>query len=29
MKREPKFQTYKHEITDLLRGKQDLGLVAV
>ena len=29
MKREPKFQTYKHEITDLLRSKQDLGLVAV
>ena len=27
MKRDPKFQSYKHEITDLLRGKQDLDLV--
>ncbi|MEA5463515.1 ABC transporter ATP-binding protein [Leptothoe sp. PORK10 BA2] len=24
IKRDPKFQAYKHEITDLLRGKQDL-----
>ena len=27
MKRAPQFQAYKHEITDLLRGKQDLDLV--
>lgn len=29
LKRDPQFQTYKHAITDLLRGKQDLNLVTV
>lgn len=29
LKRDSQFQTYKHRITDLLRGKQDLGLVTV
>ncbi len=29
MKRDSQFQTYKHEITDLLRGKQDLDLVSI
>ena len=29
MKRDSQFQAYKHEITDLLRGKQDAGLVTI
>ena len=29
LKRDAQFQAYKYEIIDLLRGKQDLDLVAI